>query len=219
MTYGANAPKGFQIANSGGGYTWTGQFNRYQINTTASNAMFTGDPVSLATDGTVILALATLPVLGVFAGCEAFLTSNVYAISFPFWPGGTGGPSQATGTQPWGFVIDDPMAQYTIQETSSASASGTPLTNQPVGNNGNFLASTAGVGSTVNGLSVCSLNNASFATTLTQNVKLVRLDTTITGGVIAAGTPGTSGVQAAGAFANWIVQINNDVYKAGSTRP
>lgn len=220
MTYGVNAPKGLQPVNSGGAYTNTGQFNRYQINSTASTAIFTGDPVTLATDGTVVCATTVaVAVLGVFMGCEVFLTSNTNAISFPFWPGGSGGPSQVSGTQPWAFVLDDPMQQYTIQETASASASGTPLTNASVGNNGNWVATSAGAGSTLTGLSVASLNNASFATTLTPSLKLVRLDTTIVGGVIAAGTPGTSGVQGTGAFANWIVQIDNGVYKAGSTRP
>lgn len=216
MTYGVNGPRGFQIANTGGGFTWNGQFNRYPISTTASNSMFTGDPVSLATDGTVIRALATTPVLGAFQGCEFFPSTNQYAISFPFWPGGAGGPSQVSNTTPFAFVADDPATQYTIQETDGAGASGTPLTQASVGNNGNFLYT---AGSVVTGLSAVSLNNASFATTLTQNCKLVRLDTTITGGVIAAGTPGTSGLQTTGAFANWIVQYNNDVFKAGSTRP
>ena len=60
-------------------------------------------------------------------------------------------------------------------------------------------------GDTRTGMSAVSINNASIATTLVDNFKVVALDTQ-TENVI-------------GAFANWIVQINNGVFKTGSTRP
>jgi hypothetical protein len=200
MTYGVNGPRGLEPVNSGGGYTWSGQTNEYPITSTYASSMFTGDPVTLATDGTVIRATASTAVLGVFMGCKYIpSTNNSGTVAFPYWPGN---PGVLSGTTPVAMVIDDPMVQYTIQETDAAGASGTPLTQAAVGNNANFLYT---AGNTRTGQSGVSLNNASTATTLVQNLKLVRLDPTVG--------------NATGAFANWVVQINNDVYKAGSTRP
>lgn len=200
MTYGVNAARGLQPTNTGGGYTWNGQANEYPITATYASSMFIGDPVTLATDGTVIRATASTAVLGVFQGCQYIPSTNFAGtVKYPYWPGN---PGVQTGTTPVALVIDDPMVQYTIQETDAAGASGTPLTQASVGNNANFLYT---AGSTANGLSSVSINNASTATTLVANLKLVRLDPTVG--------------NTTGAFANWIVQINNDVYKAGSVRP
>ena len=133
-------------------------------------------------------------------GCKYIPSTNSNGtVAFPYWPGN---PGVLSGSTPVALVIDDPMVQYTIQETDAAGASGTPLTQASVGINANFLYT---AGNTANGLSAVSLNNASTATTLTQNLKIVRLDPTVG--------------NTTGAFANWIVQINNDVYKAGSVRP
>lgn len=213
MTYGVNAPNGLQPVNHGAGHTWNGQTNIYAITATYASAMYTGDTVSLSTAGTVIQGTASTSLLGVFWGCEYQVNTNKLTIRFPYWPGN---PGVVSGTQPVAFVIDDPRVRFTVQEASTAGASGTPLTQAVIGNNGNIVLST---GNTANGQSRAFVDNSTTATTLVGNVKFVALDPTIQLGVASTvGTPG--GSQTIGtAFQNWIVEINNDVYKAGSTRP
>lgn len=213
MTFGVNAPNGLVPVNTGNGNTWNGQTTAYPITATYNTALFTGDTVTLGTAGTVIASVASQAVLGVFAGCEYITNSNKYTIRYPYWPGN---PGVVSGTQPVAYVIDDPRVRFTVQEASAAGASGTPLTQAVVGNNADIVLST---GNTANGQSRAFLNNASTATTLLGNVKIVGLDPGITLGV--ASTSGTAGgSQTIGsAFQNLIVEINNGVFKAGSTRP
>lgn len=212
MTYGVNGPNGLVPVNDGVG-GWTGQSNQYAITATYGTALFTGDTVSLSTAGTIIASLASTPILGVFTGCTYQVSSNKYAINFSYWPGN---PGVVSGNQPYAYVIDDPWVRYTVQEASAAGASGTPLTQAVIGNNGDIVLST---GNTANGISRAFLNNASTATTLLGNVKIVALDPGISLGVASTvGTPG--GPQTINsAFNNWIVMIDNGVFRAGSTRP
>lgn len=213
MTFGVNAPNGLVPVNTGNGNTWNGQTTQYPITATYGTAMFTGDPVTLGTAGTVIVAVASQSVLGVFNGCSYQISSNKATINFPYWPGN---PGTVSGTQPYANVIDDPRVRFTVQEASTAGASGTPLTQADVGNNANIVLST---GNTNTGQSRAFLSNQTSATTLLGMVKLVQIDPGISLGV--ASTAGTSGgAQTVGtAFQNWIVEINNDVFKAGSTKP
>lgn len=213
MTYGVNAPNGLVPVNTGNGNTWNGQTTPYAITATYANAMFTGDLCTLSTAGTVIQPTASTAVLGVFNGCSYQTTANIYAINFPYWPGN---PGLRTGTAAFANVIDDPRVRFTVQEASTAGASGTPLTQADVGNNAGVILST---GNTVTGQSRSFLSNQTVATTLVPFVKIVGLDPGITLGVAStAGTPG--GVQTIGtAFQNWIVEIDNSIFKAGSVRP
>lgn len=214
MTYGVNGPNGLVPVNTGNGNTWNGQVTWYPIGATYGTAMFTGDPVTLSTAGTVIVAVASQSVLGVLNGVEYRVSSNPYVIEFPYWPGN---PGVISGTSAYAKVIDDPRVRFTVQEANTSAASGTVLTQAAVGNNGNIVLST---GNTTTGISRAFLDNTTTATTLLGMVKLVGVDTnTISLGV--PGTTGTPGGQLAvgTAFQNWIVEINNDVYKAGSTRP
>ncbi len=214
MTYGVNAPNGLVPVNTGNGNTWNGQTTPYILASGYSTNLFTGDPVTLGTAGTIIVAVASQSVLGVFAGVEYVVTSNRYAIKFPYWPAST---VTASGVPIVVSVIDDPRVRFTIQEaTSTSGASGTPLTQAAVGNNLNVVLST---GNTTSGQSRAYLDNSTSATTLLGMVKLVGLDPGISLGIASTvGVPG--GQQTVGtAFSNWIVEINNDVYKAGSTKP
>lgn len=216
MTYGVNGPNGLVPVNSGGAQSSNFQVTWYPITATYASAMFQGDTVTLGTAGTVIQSTASTSILGVFVGCQyQGTTANAkYSVTNNYWPGN---PGVVSGTQPLAAVIDDPMQRYTVQEASTAGASGTPLNVAAYGNNGNIVLST---GNTTTGLSRAFLDNSTTATTLVGNVKLVQIDTN----TISLGVPGTTGTPggqlAAGtAFQNWIVQPNNDVFKAGSTRP
>jgi hypothetical protein len=68
------------------------------------------------------------------------------------------------------------------------------------GLNANFLYT---AGSTATGTSAVSLDNSTEAATSTLNLKILQLDP----------TPGN----AIGAFANWLVVINNHLYRGGVT--
>lgn len=214
MTYGVNGPNGLVPVNSGNAVTTNVQVSWYPITATYATALFFGDTVTLGTAGTVIASTASTAILGVLQEVQYVSTTNKYNNTYNYWPGN---PGVVSGTQPMAGVIDDPNIRYTVQEASTAGASGTPLGIAAYGNNGNIVLST---GNTTTGISRAFLDNSTTATTLVGNVKLVSIDTnTISLGVPgAAGTPG--GQLAVGtAFQNWIVAPNNDIYKAGSTRP
>lgn len=219
MTYGLNSPKGFQVARTLGAFTNTGALNEYPITATNATAIFFGDAVSLSTLGTVQQATASTPALGVFMGCKFTTPAGIgfgqYAQNF--WPGN---PGVSTGNVPVAMVADDPNAIWTIQETSSTGASGTPLTQGSIGLNANIATTAAATaGSTVTGLSSMSINNGSTATTITnQNFQIVALDPTVVLGVRAATPTQNGGQQAVGAFANWLVKLNTQ-FSANNVRP
>jgi len=221
MTFGINAPNGLVPVNTGNGAAWNQQANWYPIGTTASQSLFKGDAVTLSTAGTVIRATASTASLGVLDQVSFQVTTSPEKFTWSFYPGGTGGVANlVSGSQPMAYVIDDPNAVFTVQETATTqaagSASGTPLTQAAVGNNCDLLYI---AGSTLTGISSVSLNNAASSTGLLSNMKIVGLDQRVTLGVTGdVGTPGGT-LTAGTAFQNWLVQFNNHIYKAGSTRP
>jgi hypothetical protein len=196
MSYGTNAPKGLQPVRMLDGSAWTGALNSYQIVTTYATALYTGDPVTIGTSGYLEVGVAGSPIVGVFAGVK-YIDSTGTAKFQSYWPGN---PGVLTGSTVEALVIDDPNVVFTIQETSGTGTAGTPLALADRGLNANFLY-TAGTAAT--GQSAVSLNNATEADTSSLNLKILQLDP----------TPGN----AVGAFANWLVVINNHLYKAGVT--
>lgn len=219
MTYGLNQARGFQITKALGAYTNTGATNEYPITATNATAIFFGDIVSLSTLGTVQQATASTPALGVFMGTKfqtpAGIALGQYAQSF--WPGN---PGVSTGNVPIAMVADDPNAIWTIQETSSTGASGTPLTQGAIGLNANIATTAAATaGNTTTGLSSMSINNGSTATTITnQNFQIVALDPTVVLGVRSATPTQNGGQQTVGPFANWLVKLNTQ-FVANNVRP
>lgn len=220
MTYGVNGPNGLVPVNSGNAVTSNFQVTWYPITATYATAMFKGDTVSLGTAGTVIQSLASTSILGVLdqVSYQGTTAAAKYTFTAQYWPGN---PGVVSGTQPMAAVIDDPNQRYTVQEASTAGASGTPLNVAAYGNNCSVVLST---GNTTTGISRAFISNQLSATTLVGEVKLVQIDTnTLSLGVpgttaVPTGTPG--GQLAVGtAFQNWIVAPNNDIFKAGSTRP
>lgn len=196
MSYGTNAPKGLQPVRMADGSAWTGALNSYQIASTYATALYTGDPVTILTDGTLGVGVAGSAIVGVFAGVK-YTDSTGVAKFQAYWPGN---PGVLTGSTVEALVIDDPNVVFTIQETNGSGAAGTPLALADRGLNANFLY-TAGTAAT--GQSAVSLNNATEADTSTLNLKILQLDP----------TPGN----AVGNFANWLVVINNHLYKGGVT--
>jgi hypothetical protein len=196
MAYGTNAPQGLVPVKKLDGSAWTGATNPYQIANAYATALFRGDPVAVLTDGTLGVGVAGSTITGVFWGVK-FIDSTGRVRFENFWPGN---PGVQTGSTVEALVIDDPNTVFTIQETNASGAAGTPLALADRGLNANFLYT---AGSTATGTSAVSLNNASEADTSTLNLKILQLDP----------TPGN----AVGAFANWLVIMNNQSYLAGVT--
>jgi len=197
MAYGASGGFGLQPANSGAGVTWNGTTNEYNIPATGGQTLFQGDPVMLSTLGVIIRGTASVPMLGVFQGCKYQDTSGIWQFTNFF----NGATAFLTGNTPVAMVIDDPSSQYTITEGDGTGASGTPLTAAAPGANANFLYT---AGSTRTGLSAVTLNNTTASTASSANLRIVGLDQR-TGNAV-------------GAFANWVVQINNGQRTAGTVR-
>jgi hypothetical protein len=196
MSYGTNAPNGFQPVKKLDGSAWTGATNPYQITSTYATALFRGDPVTILADGTLGVGVAGAACVGVFWGVK--WTDSTGRVRFEnYWPGN---PGVLTGSTVEALVIDDPNTIFSVQETSGTGTAGTPLALADRGLNINFLYT---AGSTATGSSAVSINNASEADTSTLNCKILQLDP----------TPGN----AVGAFANWLVVLNNHLYKGGVT--
>lgn len=199
MAYGASGGFGLQPLNSGNGVTFNGITNQYNLPATGGQSIFQNDPVVLSTVGIIVRGAATSPVLGAFQGCKYQDASGVWQFTNQ-WAGATG--NVLTGNTPIALVIDDPMAQYTMTEGDATGASGTPLTSAAPGLNANFVYT---AGSTRTGLSAVTLNNATASTASGLNMRITSLDPRVGNAV--------------GAFANWVVQINNGQRSAGTPRP
>jgi len=196
MSYGTNAPSGFNPVQKLDGSAWTGATNPYQITSTYATAIFRGDPVTTLADGTLGVGVAGSACVGVFWGVK--WTDSTGRVRFEnYWPGN---PGVLTGSTVEALVIDDPNVVFSVQETSNTGTAGTPLALADRGLNINFLYT---AGSTSTGQSAVSLDNTTEATTSTLNCKILQLDP----------LPGN----AVGAFANWYVTINNHLYRGGVT--
>ena len=196
MSFGTNAPNGFQPVKKLDGSAWTGATNPYQIASTYATALFRGDPVTTLADGTLGVGVAGATCMGVFWGVK--YTDSTGVVKFMNdWPGN---PGVLTGSTVEALVIDDPNTVFSVQETSGTGTAGTPLALADRGLNINFLYT---AGSTATGSSAVSINNATEADTSTLNCKILQLDP----------TPGN----AVGAYANWLVTLNNHFYRGGTT--
>jgi hypothetical protein len=130
MSYGQNAPQGFQSYGTRTAATFTGQAVQYPLQSGYAENIFTGDPVVLdagylkpVTDGTTVKLLSAMPV-GIFEGCQwNSPDANIQGLAkSPYW-------AANTVIKPWGGVADasawvivDPDATWNIQVSTSADA-------------------------------------------------------------------------------------------------
>lgn len=163
MAYGVNAPFGLRPISSINGGSWTEKTNEYYISASADGAttyasnIFTGDPVvfnpAVADAGTISVYLpnftdaapstfSTLPILGVFQGCE-YTDATGKLVQSPYWPAST---RVQAGTKIKAFVLDDPNTVFDIQISTSKDANANafvsrpylPVTNDTEANVGSF---------------------------------------------------------------------------------
>lgn len=166
-----NAPFGFRPVRRLDGAMPNYQTNRYLISLSNTNRIATGDVVKY--DGTnagyVDKAGATdTPILGIFAGCEWFDSSQNKKIFSPQWTGTT---SVVTGTLIQAYVYDDVQIVFEVQ-----SGSGTVVPQSACRQNAKYSGSAGGASPFVIGLSVETLDDANVATNqATYPFKIVEL--------------------------------------------
>jgi len=197
MAYGVNAPFGLRPTMHLDGSPWNGGLQNFSISSGYATTIGFGDPVATLADGTIGRAVSAGPVLGVFMGCQYYDSNRVLQNS-KYWPAST---TVAAGTTPVAYVVTDPTVVYDVQETNGSGQAGTPIGLANVFENARLLITTAST-TTGGGMSLVSLDNSTLSTAASHTVKLMGLTP----------RPGN----AVGAFANWLVVINNHQLKGGT---
>lgn len=214
MSYGVNAPFGFQPRQYLDGSLWTGQESEYLINgnitgggTSYATSIFTGDLVKLAVDGTIQKCAAGDATIGVFVGVKYYDSTNTFQ-SFPYWNAST--PTYLA-QNPTALVIDDPNVLFDAQVVGTGLVTGNINTiNIGINGNGTYQSDlnynyniAVGTGNTISGQSGAYIDMTTQATTATLQMKLIRLTP----------RPGNNfGV----AYNNGLFLINNHIYKGGT---
>jgi hypothetical protein len=205
MSYGTNAPQGFQDDITLSGSTWNGALSIYPILSAYNTSIFTGDPVVFVNNGTIgqgIGGAAGEATLGVFKGVT-YTDANNNKVYAPYWTAGTAlfGGNAATADA---LIIDDPNVEFNIQVGTTNAGAHTATVNQTDLNlNANYVI---GAGSTRSGQSATFLDAATIAVTATFDCKILRLTPIITP------TPNVFGLL----FNNVIVKFNNHVLNGGT---
>lgn len=196
----ANRPSGLAPVKYLNGADWDGGGNMYFIGSAEANKLSIGDPVKLSGDGDttrgipgVVQATAGAACVGVIAAIGTNAEGGPYIdpsnLSIVQAP--------ATKTQNYyALVIDDPNVIFEVQEGGASTA----LTSAAIGENIDFLAAAPATGVVVSGFTV---NNGAHDTSSTRNCRLF--------GLVRRSD------NAFGAFAKWLVLINNHQYRSGVT--
>jgi len=188
-----NRPWGLKPVSYASGVCWTGGANVYVIPAADTNSYAIGDPVksggSADSNGvpSITLAAATGAIRGVVVG----LGTRESLMANPSNLDSTTRPAGAQSIDWYATVVDDPNTVFEIQE------SGTPMTAADVGLNINMTV-VANNGFT----SKWTADTATKATTATLQLKLLGL--------------ARRQDNAFGAFAKWLVKINNHELSAGT---
>jgi hypothetical protein len=197
MSYGTNAPQGFQPRQYLNGSTWSGEGGEYLINSGYETNLFTGDPITLLNNGSIGIGVAGSAWVGVFNGVKYQDSLGVQQFK-PYWPASTVTFGTVAATA---FVIDDSNVLFDVQATTSNAGTHTAAIVQTDLNlNCNGVAA---AGSTTTGQSAWSIDLATLNTTDTLNTKLIRL------------TP-VPGNDFGTLYNNALVLINNHIYKGGT---
>tara|TARA_R100001015_G_C4588454_1_gene144191 strand:- start:168 stop:746 length:579 start_codon:yes stop_codon:yes gene_type:complete len=159
----------------------------YSIASGASGNIFSGDPVKMASTGTILVAAAGDQLLGVFRGCR-YTDSSGEIIYSSYWPNGT------VSSDAVAFVVDDPNALFEVESAATGS-----VVQTVVGNNADIVYAT---GSTSNGQSAVTISGTTAATT--AQLRIV--------GISNDPENNTLGTGSQSANVNMIVKINEHFY-------
>lgn len=192
----ANRPSGLSPVKHLNGSPFNGQANVYQIAAADTHGFAIGDPVVSSGSGDangvpgITLAAATGAIRGVIVG----LGTSESGIFNPNNLNSTVRPAAAQSTDWYALVVDSPDVIFEVQEVSG----GTQLAAVDIGLNTNLL-----VGSNNGFQSGWLLDNATKGTTSTLQVRLMGL--------------ARRSDNAFGAYAKWLVTINNHELHAGTS--
>ena len=165
--------------------------SKYIILDGYGTAIYKGDPVLLANDGTIqVQNAATTNNIGVFNGCFY----NDPTTQKPTWSNYYPGSITPTVGDIEAYVYDDPNQLFLIQDEGT-------LAQTNVGNNADIATYVAG--STVNGQSKVELSSTAAATAATFRIVRISED------------PENSDISSANA--NWVVRYNEHLYYDNST--
>jgi len=145
-----------KVGSAPGGTTGT---TKYKI-TSGANAMFTGDIVKQANDGSVVQGTAGAAARGVFMGCFYTDPSTSKPRFNNTFPNGT------VASDAIAFVADDPDQLFIVQQDSVAAE----IVAADLNLNADLIV---GTGSTTTGLSGMEIDSSSKNTTADLNVKLI----------------------------------------------
>jgi hypothetical protein len=208
MAYGVNAPFGLQPRIHLNGSPWNQQTSTYPIASGYNTSLFTGDPVALAANGTIVKWNAGA-IVGVFAGVQ-YVDASGTLVRFPYWQANTVTFQAQTAEA---LIIDQDDVLYDIQSNGSqfTNVGGAPQGyGIQLGNlSQNYNLDLSIAGSTRSGLSAAMLANSTGATTADLPVKLIRLTPQVLNQFGA-------GSLAAPNYNNGLVLINNHAYKGGT---
>ena len=233
MSYGTNtnSPQGFQPSVYMNGAPWSGQTADYSLVSGYATSLFSGDPITWDTNGTIAIATAGNPMLGVFWGVT--YTDTTGAVQFSrYWNANTVTQGALNATV---HVIDDPNVLYDVATSTinnqPGPANAPSVLQTDLGRNINFAIASAAnsfnalpvgtvgpgagttpaanprTGNTISGNSAYFLDYNSIGNTATKNCKIIRFTPVPNNGPGGANGP---------FFQNLIVKINNDIYNGGT---
>jgi len=170
-----------------GGAPYTGGQSRYRIAANYGTAIFQGDMVAQVTGGTVEVHAdaGTVPIVGVFNGCQYTDPTTKEQVFSNFYPASTNASDIIA------FIIDDPMVVFEVQANIAF-----PIADLF----GNFDIVYTTAGSTVTGISGAELQVTDGGTATTLAVKAIDI----------SGDPENSDVGSA--HTNVLVVIQNHVF-------
>jgi len=185
-----DAPFGFIPVRMLGGAYFSGGQDEYDIATTYSSNIFSGDVVELHTDGTITIGAAgQTNLIGIFNGC--FYTDSTGKPTYSrYWPAST------TSSDAKAFVITDPNVVFEAQEDNTEIGS-TATHPAQVGSNADFVSTHAGT--TAAGRSKQELDSSTI-TNAAANLRIIGKST----------DPDNS--DATTANCNWYVRFNEHLH-------
>lgn len=196
---GVNSPFGLVPIRLQDGSAYTGGGTAYIITSGYANNLFSGDPVTTLSDGSIGIGVAGSAIRGVFDHCE-----YQPATGQPYYGYWATGATAKSGTTIIAYVHDNANLVFQVQESDGSGNAGTPLALADVNLNANFYVGTGSATLDPQGVSGTTINNATEDVTATLNLKIMGL------------APFAPGINPVGNFAVWEVVINNHQLKGGT---
>jgi hypothetical protein len=156
------APYGMiPVQNQGAGYNTQG-FETYTIADAYATAIYYGDVVKIASDGTIQkdTGTTTLTPFGIFLGCRYIEPATGYVLDSNFWPA-----ALTTGYTPEAKVLTFPWGVFQIQANGS-------VTTANLGNNAAIIQT---AGTSTFGRSRNALSASSIATTSSLPLRILKI--------------------------------------------